>query len=193
MTSNGGHTPVLTTELGGGTFSSMRRMTSIYTRSEGGVMESLFVILFALLESNFISIHFLQNWTEKLIDISKSPPDWLFDLTMCSDSNEALNVLRKNLALSGETLDDEYGGILVGFFYLSYMNKKISFQKLRYEILDVIDAYEIENLDIEEMVPLFKTEQGDIEGLFLKRFEKYGKKSNVLYSYLISQVDRVGI
>jgi len=58
--------------------------------------------------------------------------------------------------------------------------------------LDVIDAYEIENLDIEEIGPIFETEP-DIEGLLLKRFEKYGEKSNVLYSYLISQVERAGI
>ena len=168
-------------------------MALIHTQNEGGVMESLFVILLAAIESNFMSIPFLQNWTEKLIDILESPPDWLIDLTMCFDSDEALNVLRKNLVLSGEVLDDEkYGGILVGFFYLSYLNKKISFQKFQSEILDVIDAYEIENLDIEEIGPIFETEP-DIEGLLLKRFEKYGEKSNVLYSYLISQVERAGI
>lgn len=86
--------------------------------------KSLFYILFAGIDSGYIGISFLQKWTEQLINNSENPQDWLIDLTMCSDPDSTLNVLRKCLSNSGEILDEEYGETLIGFLCLGLEKKK---------------------------------------------------------------------
>ncbi|MEE4358519.1 MAG: hypothetical protein V2I97_18755 [Desulfococcaceae bacterium] len=114
--------------------------------------EILQYILFACIESRFIDIDFLHKWTESLIIKSKKPQNWLLDLTICSDSESALNTLRKYLSLSNDILDNEYGEILIGFFYLCYKKNTISFDEFISEVIDVSDAYEIETFNFEELL-----------------------------------------
>lgn len=153
-------------------------------------MKSLFYILFACIESRFIDIDFLHKWTESLIIKSKKPQNWLLDLTICSDSESALNTLRKYLSLSNDILDNEYGEILIGFFYLCYKKNTISFDEFISEVIDVSDAYEIETFNFEELLQIHK--RGNIasdyfQRLLLEKFGRYGEKSNFLYMHLTNE------
>ncbi len=148
-------------------------------------MKSLFYSLIACIDSQFVGMPFLKKWTESLIIKSKTPQDWLIDLTMCSDSDAALNVLAEYLILSGEVLDEEYGDILVGFLYLGHIKNILTLEKFLTEVLDVVDAYEIYNLEVDDLLQVLKkdnTMSEDLRGLLLEKFGKYGERSNSLYN-----------
>ncbi|MCP4112604.1 MAG: hypothetical protein GY749_44940 [Desulfobacteraceae bacterium] len=151
-------------------------------------MKSIFYILFAGIDSGFFCINFLQKWTEHLINNSESPQDWLIDLTMCSDTESALNILRKCLSNSDKTLDEGYGETLIGFLCLGLENKILSLGKFFSEVIDVMDSYEIVDLDIDDLLQLYKRDQflsEEIQRLISYKFKKYRDNSNHLYRYLI--------
>lgn len=150
--------------------------------------KTLFHILFAGIDSGFIDISFVQKWTEKLINNSDSPQDWLIDLTMCSDADSALNILRNYLRNSGETLYEGYGETLLGFLCLGLENKTLSLDEFFSEIIDVIDSYEIVDLDIDELLHLYKRDQflsEELQKFISAKFGEYREKSNQLYRYMI--------
>lgn len=67
--------------------------------------------------------------------------------------------------------------------------KKITLEQFISELLDVVDAYEIENLYLDDLLQVLKKENvtiGNIEGLIADKFEKYGEYSNSLHEYLIN-------
>ncbi len=154
--------------------------------------ESIFHILFAGIQSGFIDISFLKKWTEELIDISDKPQYWLIDLTLCSDSDSALNILRKYQRDSGKKLSEGYGETLLGFLCLSFENKKLSLDKFFSKIIDVLDGYGsiygIGDLEVEMLSQFYQGDQFMSEE-FLKfvssKFGEYREKSNQLYRYLI--------
>lgn len=149
-------------------------------------MESIFIILFACIESGFLSIAFIQKWSEKLISASNCPQDWLIELTSCIDEKSALNILRRCVVHYGVMFDEVYGKILIGFLYLNFKAGNLSSEQFIKEIIDIADAYEVVELDSESI----RVESGEIKvskDRTLHILEEWSACSQENYEYLTSQ------
>lgn len=150
-------------------------------------MKSIFYILFAGIDSGFLDLTFIKNWTERLILNSETPQEWLIDLTLCSDLDSAMSILEKWLSNSGETLDEGYGETLIGFLCLCLEGELISIEKFISEVTDVMDSYEVVDLEIEEILIRYYKNQilsDELQKSISNKFKKYRENSSKLYKHL---------
>lgn len=114
-------------------------------------MEILLTTVFAGIESHFVDLASLKDWADRCIGFADQPCDWIIDLSLASSSEHALNVLRAALPRFDVTLNESYGKLLVGFWYLRFSNNDVAEGKFLTELIDVIDAYQVKELDGEEI------------------------------------------
>ena len=108
--------------------------------------------LFAAIESKYLDLPSLKGWADQCIEATNQPKNWLVDLSMASSSENALDVLRAALPEHGVVVDESYGELLLGFWYLRLKAEDVSKDEFATECIDVIDAYEVQELDGTEIV-----------------------------------------
>jgi hypothetical protein len=123
-----------------------------YLEMTGKNMKLFLTTIFAAIESRFVDLVNLKSWADRCIEATPQPCDWLIDLSLASSSNEALNVLRNALPEYEVMLDESYGELLLGFWYLRWANHDVAQEEFITECVDVIDAYEVQELDGNEIV-----------------------------------------
>ena len=118
----------------------------------GKRMNVLLTTLFASLESNYVELPLLKNWADQCIESTKQPSRWLIDLSLASSTENALDILRLALPEYGVMLDQSYGKLLLGFLYQRLNKGGLSREDFDTECIDIIDAYEVHELDGSEIV-----------------------------------------
>jgi len=154
-------------------------------------MKSLFYILSAGIDSDFLDISFIHKWSEELIVKAEKPKIWLIDLTLCSDSDSALDVLNNCVRHYGERLDEEYDRSLIGFLCLGLEKKLLSLDKFLSQVFDAVDPRLLAELksDLHELYQLFERDQSlsdELQAAISSRFGAYRDESEQLYKYLIA-------
>lgn len=114
-------------------------------------MKILLTTIFAGIESYFLDLATLKDWADRCIDSAAQPCDWIIDLSLASSREHALNVLRETLPRFEVTLNESYGELLVGFWYLRFSSHEVVEREFLTELIDVIDAYQLKELDGEEI------------------------------------------
>ncbi|MCY3005553.1 MAG: hypothetical protein NTV29_06210 [Planctomycetota bacterium] len=132
---------VLVVELGKGSSEEM-----------GKPLKVLLTTIFAAVESNYLDLASLKDWTDRCIEFATHPADWIIDLSLASNVEHALNILRQILPRFEVTLDEGYGELLVGFWYIRFDRHDVAEGEFLKEVVDVIDAYQVKELDGEEIV-----------------------------------------
>jgi len=132
---------VLVVELGQGSSEEM-----------GKQLKVLLTTIFAAVESNYLDLASLKDWTDRCIEFAAHPADWIIDLSLASNVEHALNILRQILPRFEVTLDEGYGELLVGFWYIRFDRHDVAEGEFLKEVVDVIDAYQVKELDGEEIV-----------------------------------------
>jgi len=123
-----------------------------YLEMIGSNIKLILTTIFAAIESGFVDLASLKNWADRCIDTIPQPRNWLIDLSLASSEQNALDVLRRALPEYGVMLDESYGELLLGFWYLRLANRKVSQEDFLVECIDIIDAYEVQELDGNEIV-----------------------------------------
>jgi hypothetical protein len=118
----------------------------------GKHMKLFLTTLFAAIESEYLDLSSLRSWADRCIEAAQKPRDWLVDLSMASSGESALDVLRAALPEYGVMLDESYGELLLGFWYQRLGKGELSEDKFANECIDILDAYEIQELDGTEFV-----------------------------------------
>ena len=104
------------------------------------------------------------------------------------DSSEhALEIIRKQLYDRKLIFDEKYDQLLIGFFYLRFLNKDISINELEGYLVDIVDNSNIEELDLEFVQDAFhqvtKIKVQKKQTLF-NLLSEYGENSKECYNYL---------
>ncbi|CAM3536955.1 hypothetical protein VA7868_03930 [Vibrio aerogenes CECT 7868] len=153
-------------------------------------MDSIFVVLYACLESNYVNISFFRQWSERLIGLSTCPKDWLISLTTASSEDEVSNVLRDCLLETGEILGDRYNQLLLGFLYLAYQKQLISPEKFVGELIDVVDAADMEIIGCGNILvePTGTMSVENVDGCVLEVLKQFAEDCSRLFKRLDAEV-----
>lgn len=151
-------------------------------------MPSALIILFACIESEYLSKDAVESWATMWVSKLPCPPVWLIDLLGANNQDQQIDILRERLIQSGLLLDQEYAEFLLGFYYLNFINEKISLNEFESLAVDVVDAYDLEGVDPELLNKLFKKpisidKAKEVAELY---FGRYREKSEKGYFYLSS-------
>jgi hypothetical protein len=144
-------------------------------------MKLFMTTLFAAIESNYLVLPSLKDWADQCIEAAKQPTDWLIDLSMASSSENALDVLRVALPRYGVMLDQNYGELLLGFWYMRLREGSVSKNEFATVCIDVIDAYEVQELDGTEIV------NGDCSMPLIESLTNWAKKSEESLRRILEQ------
>ncbi len=154
-------------------------------------MQTIIKTLLLALETKYISIDFIHRWSESLIENSNNPKNWLIDLTTSYTEKEMLSTLKKlELEFYWEKpyFKEIYEEILLGFYYLSFKNENIDSTEFISSLIDNVDAYEITNIDLENIL-IDYDKSYSIENINLKvlsMLEAFSIRSKKLFNYLIN-------
>jgi hypothetical protein len=144
-------------------------------------MKLFMTTLFAAIESNYLGLPSMKDWADQCIEAAKQPTDWLIDLSMASSSENALDVLRVALPRYGAMLDENYGELLLGFWYMRLREGGVSKNEFATECIDVIDAYEVQELDGTEIV------NGECSMRLIESLTNWAKKSEESLGRILEQ------
>ncbi len=143
-------------------------------------MRNIFIILFAILDSQYLTSKDIVKWALEVIAKTSSPAFWLIELAEVKEDHAALGVIRSELKERGLSLSDSFGEYLIGFYYLKYIDGSISKLDLEKFILDVVDAYDVENLTPENAHQIF------LYDVFESKLEFYGIRCKEIIEYVTS-------
>lgn len=114
-------------------------------------MEKIFIIIFAVVQAQYREINFLRDWAKNLLSNSPSKAEWLIKISECSSLECAENATRIELKERRVDISLTFPGLLLGFVFLKYKERKISIDEFKSELIDIIDGYHIKGFDIDQI------------------------------------------
>ncbi|MEW8660622.1 MAG: hypothetical protein AB2603_20110 [Candidatus Thiodiazotropha endolucinida] len=117
-------------------------------------MKKLIVILFAVLDSNIWGSEQLVCWVDEVISKLERPKAWLADLSVSDSTDDSLEVVRETMRSYGVLLPENIGDLIIGFILIRLDKGEITEEIARTYIIDVVDAYGSDCVDVENAVIL---------------------------------------
>lgn len=99
------------------------------------------LLLYSLIESKYIHLPEIRNFSITLHGRESIPMHWLRELSICETIDEAQDSLRRKINETHMVFDDYYVSLFLGFLYLGAQEGKISAAEFEAELVDTIDAY----------------------------------------------------
>ncbi len=153
-------------------------------------MDSIFTILFAAIDGGYADATFVREWADRLILKAKYPQEWLINLSLSRDEDNMLKVLRKSLLEHRLRLGYRYCEIYIGFLYLRYKQRRLTYDKFMALVIDTVDAEDFSVLDLYRLIALSKRVRADGDTAnfeFEEKFEAFGADARKLFDYLESE------
>ncbi|PUB91343.1 MAG: hypothetical protein DBP01_02840 [gamma proteobacterium symbiont of Ctena orbiculata] len=117
-------------------------------------MNKLIVILFAVLDSNIWGSEQLVCWVDEVISKLERPKAWLAELSISDSIDNSLEVVREAMRSYGVLLPENIGDLIIGFILIRFDKSEITEEVARTCIIDVVDAYGSDCVDVETAVIL---------------------------------------
>ena len=111
-------------------------------------MNSTVFVLLACLEVKYIDSKRIINWAQEILESCPAPEQVFFDLINCTNATDMELVLVGWLRSNGDVFNEDYVQLLLGFAYMSYLDKKMTLNEFLEKILDLLDAYELIDTDV---------------------------------------------
>lgn len=114
-------------------------------------MNNVLVIIFSLIDCNVWDIYKLREWADRSILMIDNPQNWIFELSLAKDLESAGSIITNAMKFHGVRLPEDIGSMLVGFILYRLDNNLISLGAAKKHILDVVDAYQVRNINVESV------------------------------------------
>lgn len=147
----------------------------------------ILVILFACIDSGYLDNASIRSWATSIVSKVAEPQMWLIELLGSKSTEESLNILRTELPKLGLTLDHNYAELVLGFLYLMFIDKKLTEGEFKTELIDIIDAYDVEDIDPELLHGLFEDKSDIIKKnrMLSDLLSGFSHKSEESYRYIM--------
>lgn len=105
--------------------------------------------LLAIIETNYHDVVFLNCWAIGLIGKLPAHEYWLEQLEFCQTLGCTENAIHEELFSSGIDVGKIFPRLLIGLLYLKLQKDEIGLVDFERELVDISDAYDMPELDIE--------------------------------------------
>ncbi|NHZ42961.1 hypothetical protein [Massilia aquatica] len=117
--------------------------------------------LLAIIETNYHDVGFLNCWAIGVMGKLSVHEYWLEQLEFCQTLACSENAIKEELFSSGINVETIFPRLLIGLLYLRLQKDEIGRVDFERELVDISDAYDMPELDIEYVNTELSREEWD--------------------------------